>query len=636
MFLHSLKVFLDGHRTRPDNTLMPKRLVSRRHLLACVVACLALLHPSSASAQTWREIRSPHFQVVTDGSEKDGRDVAKEFEQMRSIFPMTYNHLVLETGAPLLIIAVREPGLHTLAPIFWKQRDKLAGEFFQGWERKYAMVRLDSFGDLNQAVVFHEYTHSIFHANLHWLPTWLDEGLAEFFAYTRFQDDRVYIGAPSIRYGHLKSETIIPVPEMLTANSNTFFKDQSRNDLFYGEAWAMVHFMTFGKDMGNGAKLNSFIALLEKGTPQPQAFQQTFGDPQAFQDKLSTYLLHLAFSAAVLPPVQGLDPKSFPARILTPAEADYDLGSIDLGAHDAAAAKPLLQAAESAEPNLAGPHEELGFLDWRAGNDGEARQEWQKAVAADPSSYRSAFALLMSDTPFKQQTLQQLVQTQRALEAINAQAPRYAPAFVELALVQWRLGEINAAYKTSLTAEKLEPWRAEYHLLTGHILLQGHQPAMAAEDARQVASRWPGSDHDEAVDLWNQVPPANRGDGPPLTLALPPDATVARGTILSTYCGKGTGLTVVLQPTDPSTPPLNLIAEGPYESGFADTLWVGEDHYTPCHHLAGLPALVAYKPSADGLAKLLVFEVRDDLPTSDPPPPAPKPADAATPPPAHP
>ena len=110
---------------------------------------------------------------------------------------------------------------------------------------------------------------------------------------------------------------------------------------------------------------------------------------------------------------------------------------------------------------------------------------------------------------------------------------------------------MNAAYKTSLAAEKLEPWRAEYHLLTGHLLLQGHQPALAAHYARQVADRWTGSDHDEAVDLWNQVPPADRGDGPPLTLALPTDATVARGTILSTYCSRATGLTVVLQPTDP-------------------------------------------------------------------------------------
>jgi len=618
---------------------MPERLVSHRHLLACVVACLTLLRPSSASAQTWREIQSPHFRVVTDGSDSDGRNVAKEFEQMRSVFATRYGHLTLETGAPLLIIAVREDGLHALAPSFWKNREKIAGEFFQGWERKYAMVRLDSFGDLNQAVVFHEYTHSIFHANLHWLPTWLDEGLAEFFAYTRFQGDRIYVGAPSIRFGHLKSEPLISMPEMLTANGRTFFNDQRRMDLFYGEAWAMVHFMTFGPDMGNGTKLNSFIALLEKGTPQPQAFQQTFGDPHAFEEKLSLYLSKFAFAAGVLPPMQGLDSKSYPARILSKAEADYAIGSIDLGAHDIAAARTQLEAAEAADPNLAGPHEELGFLAWRAGNEDEARQQWQKAVAADPSSYRSAFALLMSGTPLQRQTPEQLEQTRHALEAINAQAPKFAPAFVELALVQWRQGQLNAAYKTSLTAEKLEPWRAEYRLLTAHILLQGNQPAIAAEDARQVADRWPGSDHDEAVDLWNQVPAANRGDGPPLTLALPPDATVARGTILSTACSK-TGFTVVLQPTDATSPPLNLMSAGPYESGFADTLWVGEDHYTPCHHLAGLPALVAYKPAPDGPAKLLVFEVRDDFPTATPSapasPPAPKPAEATTPTPPHP
>jgi Tfp pilus assembly protein PilF len=328
--------------------------------------------------------------------------------------------------------------------------------------------------------------------------------------------------------------------------------------------------------------------------------------------------------------MQGLDAKSFPARVLTKAEADYDLGSIDLGAHDSAAAKTLLQTAESADPSLAGPHEELGFLAWRAGQDDEARTEWQKAVSADPSSYRSTFALLMSGAPLKQQSPQQLEQAQHALEAINAKAPKFAPALVELALIEWRQGQLNQAYKTSLAAEKLEPWRAEYHLLTGHILLQGHQPAVAATYARQVASRWPSTDHDEAVDLWNLVPAAMRGDGPPLTLALPADATVVRGTIVNTSCDK-TGLSLILQPTAPNASALKLVATGMYESGFADTLWVGEDHYTPCFHLAGLPAVAAYKASGDGTAKLLVFEVRDDLPELDLPAPAPKAADVASP-----
>ena len=608
---------------------MPQPFVFRLPL-ACLIVCLALLQTSKSLAQTWREVQSPHFRVVTDGSERDGRDVAKEFEQMRYVFALRFKNAALETGAPLLVVAVREPGLHALAPIFWKQRDKVAGQFFRGWERQYALVRLDSFGDLNQSVVFHEYTHSVLHANMHWLPTWLDEGFAEFYAYTRFQGDRIYVGAPSIRLRHLQRDSAIPISEMLTANSGTFFKDPAREDLFYGEAWGMVHYMTFGPDMGNGAKLNKFITLLETGTPQAQAFQQVFGDSKPFQQQLSSYLSRFAINAGVLPPVQGLDAKSFPAKVLTAAQANYELGSFDIGANDRTAGKILLQAAESADPALAGPHEELGFLAWREGKDEEAKAEWQKAVSADSSSYRAAFALLMSGTPLKQQTLQQLILTQIALEALKEKAPKFAPVLVELALIQWRLGQMPEAYQSALAVEKLEPWRAGYHLLTGYILLQGHKPKSAEGYARMVATRWPGSDHDEAVDLWNLLPPTDRGDGPALALALPADSTVVRGTIIGSSCDKS-GLNLTLQPTAPNAAALKLIATGPHESGFSDTLWVGEDHYTTCFHLAGLPALVAYKADGAGVEKIIALEVRDDLPKINLPTPSPKPEEAAAP-----
>jgi hypothetical protein len=334
----------------------------------------------------------------------------------------------------------------------------------------------------------------------------------------------------------------------------------------------MVHYISYGKHMGNGAKLTSFVRLMEQGTPQLQAFQQTFGDLEAFQQELSTYLSTITSRAGVMREVRGPDPNSFTVKILTPARADYDLGSFDVGAHDYASGRRLLQAAESADPTLAGPHEELGFLAWRAGQDGDARTEWQRAVTAEPSSYRSAFALLMSEAPpLKQQSPQQLGQTQHALEAINATAPKFAPAVVELALIEWRRGQLNEALKTSLAAEKLEPWRAEYHLLSGYILLQNHQPAVAADYARLVASRWPSTDHDEAVDLWNLLPLTARGHGPPLNLSLPADATVVRGNIVSTSCDKS-GLTLILEPNTPrsssSSPraPLKMDSPTPFGS----------------------------------------------------------------------
>ena len=582
-----------------------------------VSICVFTLLPLAGAAQTWREVKSPNFRVLTDGSERDGRAVAREFEQMRGVFADRFRKANLEGGAPLTIFAVREAGLKQLGPVFYKQRENVAGEFFTGWERQFAMVRLDSFGDQNQAVVFHEYTHSVLHANLHWLPTWLDEGLAEFYAYTRFQHDNIYIGAPTVRYRHLVGEAQIPVAKMLTANGGTFGNDIRMGDLFYGEAWAMVHYMTFGPEMEHGAKLDQFVALLESGTPQEEAFQKVFGEPKAFENHLSQYLSHLALTAGLLPPDKGPDARTFTARVLNAAEVNEEIGALDIGTGDRVSGKARIEAAIAADASVAASHEELGFLDWQEGKDADAKAEWQRAVALDGGLYRSSFALLMSGLPLREQTAGQLVVMQTELQGIIGKAPKFAPAYVDLALVQWRQGRMNDAYKNAAMAEKLAPWRAGYRLLVGYILAQGHQPAMAAAYARTVAARWPGSDHDEAVDLWSLLPAGTRGDGPALTFNLLAEATVVRGTIVESACEKDR-FTVTLQPAAKSAAALTLASDGRFESGFSDTLWMGRDHWTTCHHLAGLPATVAYKAAGAQGGKLLAMDVRDDLPAFDP------------------
>lgn len=598
------------------------------------IFCGFCLGSGTVWGQTWREVQSPHFRVITDGSEGDGRAVAKEFEQMRHVFVLRFNNPQLETGAPLLIMAVREPGLYALGPEFYKQRARIDGEFFKRWERQFALVRLDT-TDASNATVFHEYTHSVLHANLHWLPTWLDEGMAEFYGYTRFEGDHTYIGAPSPRLRHLQRSMPIPITEMFTANSSTYAKDQLREDVFYGEAWAAVDYMTLGKGMEGGAKLNQFIHLLETGTRQAEAFHQVFGDDKAFDRSLSGYVMGYSATAALLPPDPKMDAKTFSAKVLTPAEANFELGVFQVGAHDGAAGRTRLEAAVAADPALAGAHEELGFLNFDQGRDDEAKQEWEKAVKLDPAQYRAAFALLLTGTPLKQQTPEMLRQTQSTLEHLKELAPKFAPIYVELAIVEWRLNQLQPAYNNARTAEDLEPWRAGYHLLVGQLLLKGNQPVIAGNYAQTVATRWHGSDHDEAVDLWNRLPPAARQGETPLTLALPADATVARGTIVSTSCDKVADhgrLNVVFQPANAVAPILKLTAEGRIESGFSDTLWFGEDHYTNCYHLGGLPALVAYK--ADGTeagGKLMVFEVRDDLPGGEPPVPSSNSADTSRP-----
>jgi hypothetical protein len=56
---------------------------------------------------------------------------------------------------------------------------------------------------------------------------------------------------------------------------------------------------------------------------------------------------------------------------------------------------------------------------------------------------------------------------------------------------------------------------------------------------------------------------------------------------------------------------LRLTAADHFISGFSDTLWWGEDHFSLCHHLAGSSVVVAYKA---GTKEVEDIEIRDDLP----------------------
>ena len=251
--------------------------------------------------------------------------------------------------------------------------------------------------------------------------------------------------------------------------------------------------------------------------------------------------------------VRGPDPQSFADKILTKAEADYAHRLIRYRCPRLRLRRRrCLQAAEAADPNLAGPHEELGFLAWRAGHDGEAGTNGRKPSPpirppTDPPSLSSCPALRSNSKRRSSSSRPSMLS-----KPSTPEAPKFAPAFVELALIDGARARSNAAYKTSVAAEKLEPWRAEYHLLTGHILLQGHQPAARRQDARQVADRWPGSDHDEAVDLWNQVPASRSRRRPsPHSLSAPRRHRRARHHPQH-QLQQAIGLTVVLQPTDPS------------------------------------------------------------------------------------
>ena len=248
-------------------------------VLVLLLSILSFVPAVLATEKPWTEIRSPHFRVLTNGSTQNAIKVVREFEQLRWVFATRFPGMRLESGAPLLVIAVRdEATAKALDPSFrGSAGDQVAGLFRHGWEKQFALVRLDTFeGDGAKEVVYHEYTHTILHLNSHWLPLWLDEGMAEFYAYTRFDEHKIYLGAPTVRVRSLHGSVPNSIEQiMVVTQRSPFYETES----FYAESWALVHFLIYGPGMEGRQETRSVLRISAAGDRTAEGLQAGFRRP---------------------------------------------------------------------------------------------------------------------------------------------------------------------------------------------------------------------------------------------------------------------------------------------------------------------------------------------------------------------
>jgi Tfp pilus assembly protein PilF len=591
--------------------------------LLAALSAVAMPRVAAADQKPWLEVRSPHFRVLTDGSARDGRRVAYELEEMRYVIATQFPTYRLESGAPLVVFAPRD--IISARDLDWNMREKdgdnIGGEFNHTGDKQYAMVRLD-LEDQGEDIVFHEYTHSILDTNVRWLPMWLDEGIAELYAYTQFQAHRIEIGAPSqMRYDSLT--TALPIPIETLIQMTRVSNDVSIYTKFYAESWALVHFLTFGDGMQSGKRLNQFFDLMQQGVDQKKAFQQVFGSFHKMDAALDYYMSRMTYPVGYINPPPNMDQGSFPSRTMSVAETEAELSSYKLWTGDVAGARPLADNALKDDPKLGLAHEDDGFLLFADGKKAAAADEFSQAYALDPNLYLSLFAKTMlspgaaSDDPRQQSSFY------LALVKVTHINPQFAPADVELARLSTRQDDLRSALQYSLKAEELEPSRAGYHLLTGQILLRAGHGDQAAAYAQYVAPRWFAADRSEAVELWNAVPAAQRPAGVSLSEDAPADTQRVEGTITSMVCPdqkewdrpkdwKKLNLAIALNHYGQT---ITFHIKGEFGGSISDTLWFGQYRFDVCRNFEGLRAIVHYRAPSDPSYSGDVDEIdiRDDL-----------------------
>jgi tetratricopeptide (TPR) repeat protein len=585
-----------------------------------LASCFFLLGVLPGRADTWVKVKSPHFTVISNGSEKQARQVALGFEQIHNVFTFGLPGLRTDSGAETIVIAPKNLDTFKSLLPFQKNAESIAGEFRKGWEKDHVLVRLD-IPDENRNIVYHEYVHKLLHLNFTRLPVWLDEGLAEFFGNTWMRKEGVFIGAPSPRIQLLKSRFSFPLEAILSVTHNSPYYsggDEEKISMFYAESWGLTHFLMFGDNMGNGQKVNAYLAALQKGLDSQKAFQQVFGDLGPLEKQYTAYVGRFAFRSFRLDNLPKIDADTFTGGAMSTAETDANMGGYFTYVGEPDTASQRLTAALKEDPKSSLAHENSAFLYFRQGKDEEAAKEFDEAAALDPESYLAMYYQAMMKYHGKTDS-DSLAQLDAAIEKVVHLNPRFAPALIVRSQIYVHQKKLQEAFNSSVQAQQLEPDRAGYRTNTAAILLLGRNYPAALKLATAIAARWDDSDSAEALAVAAQArrlakieQSAEEKTQEDKEMEYSKDTIAVEGIIQSVQCEKSKPMELVLQSGEKASKFHNGKSFG---VGFSDTLWYGEDHFNSCHHIEGMNALVRYVHSSGSTDEneMRWLEIRDEL-----------------------
>jgi tetratricopeptide (TPR) repeat protein len=470
---------------------MARRLLFLRGAFLASILGFPLAESPISAADRWIEVRSPHFVVVSNSGEKEARKIAGQFEIFRAVFQKALPKTRVDPGQPLIILAARnESTLKTLIPQYWDKKGNMhpIGVFVPGTDRHYVALRLDSEGENPYGVIYHEYVHLLISLNFQWVPMWLNEGLAEFYANSELGSKDVSLGRPSAAHLQLLQERRLLPLEVVLAVTHTSpqYNEADTSGVFYAESWALVHYLMLDNKTGHTKELAQFINLLQQGAITKDAFQQVFGDIKKFEQKLGLYMSQPTFYALTMKSPPGADPSTFTSRELGPAEAAAARGDFYVHTDRTAEARAALEEATRLDPKLAGPYESLGILSYRHGDREEALKWFHEAVQLDSKNFLAHYFYAFLSSQGSAFTPERIEIAEEGLRKAIELNPNFAPAYAALSQFYVIRGErLDEALTLARKSTELEPGTLTNHLAVANVLMRQGR----TDDAQRLAQR---------------------------------------------------------------------------------------------------------------------------------------------------
>jgi tetratricopeptide (TPR) repeat protein len=448
-----------------------------RRILLSFLFFTTSLGLARAKTDTWIQISSPHFVVVTNANEKQGRRVADEFERMRSVFHAAFPKAQVDPGTPIIILAIKdENNFKALEPTAYLAKGslKLGGLFLRTADKNYVLMRLDAEGDHPYSVIYHEYTHLLLSKSAEFMPLWTNEGLAEFYQNTVIHEKDAMLGEPSPENILLLRESkLLPLPVLFTVDQRSpYYHEENKGSIFYAESWALTHYLLLNDSAAKTHRMTDYLNLVSQQIDPVTAGTRAFGDLNKLQQELEGYIRNSGFHYFKMATTTEVDDTAFKMAPLSETQSDA-LRADFLAYNDRTAdAESLLDQVLKQDSNNLSAHETKGFLEFRQGHLEDAKKWYAQAVQLDSKSYLAYyyFAAIAMSSPRGAVDQDRVESSLRTAIKLN---PEFSPAFDRLAVfLTMQKQSLDEARMMELTAIGLDPANMGYRVNMANIWMR--------------------------------------------------------------------------------------------------------------------------------------------------------------------
>ena len=484
---------------------MNSNLLKRRSILSLVL--LGLLASTQAHGKDpWTSVKSKNFNLIGNASEKEIKQVATKLEQFREVFSRLFPNARLTSAIPSTVIVFKSnSSFKPFKPVAdGKVVTDVAGYFQGGPDVNYITLTTETASENPYRTIFHEYVHLLVNNMLGRakVPTWFNEGLAEYYSTFEVQDSRkVSLGKPIANHLYLLRSTKL-WPLKLVFEMDRYSLERNKHDargLFYAQSWALVHYLIQGNEGKRVAQFGKLVQLLMSSTPVENAFQQALNvDYVTLEKELKSYIQRASYRINVATFERRLEfDADMQTASLSAADAQAYLGDLLLHMDRSTDAVVKLEEALTLESDHLMAHSSMGMALLRQKNFGSAKAHLQKALNLGANNYLAHYyyAYLLSREGMDENSFVHsytaenaaLIRTHLA-KSIQAK-PDFGESYRLLATVNLVMNEnLDEALQQINKAIVLAPGSEDYVFILAQIYLRKEDAAAARKVIEPLAS----------------------------------------------------------------------------------------------------------------------------------------------------